>query len=753
MPSTLVIILLIVLAVIYIPAIINFLVKFLKYKFIGNTYIYAIIAYLVCLAFALSANFNPLPITTTSIQIIDGVEHTVVSTATASVNPFVAIASSLFDALKMLVVAFDRTQISHYYVEGGYNALFSIGYVLASILGLIFTSLSVVLFFFKSFEAKIKTAFKRLSKKNSIYYIFSDSRNESASTIASNLKKQGHIVIMYVSRASLKTQEGNEYRDSLINKKLDVRAENFTVGIAKIIASHFAKKRKVFVYGLFSLDETSIDLANYFQEAILSSKRFKKVLSKDQLTQKDVDDLNNFKVFLNYHDVDFDLTHNYSQKSLHIINSVSDEDIISTIFIINNQIINFVDIAKLTNKDNPYFNVSFVGFDKINRSIYEKMTYSYQLFGDDINKVNYHILDQDSDKFATNLNNEFTSKEVKQGLLKTPYLYSVDSYLADKDITEFETIDKHIQAVSKDKNRFNKEGFELFIISINNDNQNINVASFLRKALLKNLSLDRLTKTYIYVKVSSNSIIKNYLSGNESYIISQKEFDATSNKELIPIVVFGENTLLSEYINSHYNALNQLGVASQKAYYGLSTLETEKIWFNSPKLEVNTNLASIYSLRTKLALLGYKLDEHFNLKDKDDNEVDLNKYLEDIKNKFASSGFPTKYDLDNPVIRLSSLEHNRWVAATYQIYKYTLLDFESFKKNNLVDGKLTKKPGWTKENDVRHICMLTNESLMKLREFIIKENKELEEVANKLTFYTDISSLKDVLENLIELKR
>ena len=758
-----VILLLVLLGIVYIPLITNNLIKIIRFKFIGNTYAYVAVAFLVCLAFSLYVNFNPLPVTVTTIQIIDGVEHSVITTTVKTVNPFLAIVASLFDALRMMVVAFDRTVVTAYYNAGGYNSAFAIGYILSSIFAVLFTSISVVLFTFKSFGAKITNAFRRLSFKNDLIYIFSDCKSEYAPILGESLKKRGKIVIMYVTRSSLKTQEGNEYHDMLVNKKLDVRAENFTMEMCRVIVRHFSKRRKVQVYSLLSNDDSSINLADNFQGALFKNRHFLELKQDNyELNERDIHYLKNFKIFINYYEHDLDLNNNYSGKSFHIINTFSISDIISTEFIIHNQITNFININELSNKDNKHFHVTFLGFGNINRRIMEKMTYSYQLFGDNINKINYHILDRNSDELASYyIQNEYTQHNTNKGLLKTPHLYDVSSGCNGKSLSEFETLDDYIGEENKKDNRFQKDGFEAFIIAVNNINENIKVATLLRKALLKNVNKEKLCKTAIFVRISNQDIASNFKRDNienkHSFILDQKDFNDeyfnNENRILIPIIIFGEDTLISDYIDRDYDILAHLGIASQKAYYNADYLKAMQIWLQSKKSEVITNLASIYSLGTKLALLGYKLDSDYNLQDMDNHLVNMNDFVNDIEKQFKECGFPEKYDLSNPVIRLASLEHNRWVASSYQIFNYSLLPLEDFIKNNTVDGKFIKKPQWTKENNVRHICMVTNESLMALREKIIELNPELEKAANDLTFYTDIQAIKDVCLAIKDIKR
>ena len=152
--------------VVIIGLVIWFIYRFKTYNYIGNVYIYIVSAYLMCLVLSLFVNLNPIPVNSTEVLIINGVP-TEISSSTTNVsgdNAFSAIAVSIFDALRMMAIAFDKSVIAPYSHQVGefaswYKA-FAIVYSTASLVALLSTSIGVILFFSKSFFAKLRNFFK-----------------------------------------------------------------------------------------------------------------------------------------------------------------------------------------------------------------------------------------------------------------------------------------------------------------------------------------------------------------------------------------------------------------------------------------------------------------------------------------------------------------------------------------------------------------------------------------------------------------
>lgn len=800
---------------------INFIIKIFGFKFYGSTTIPLVVAFVLCYLFALVPNLYPIT------AIVDG------KPVFGSNNVLVSMAVSIFDAIKMFAVSFEKDAILNYFNAGGYYELFSIGYVFTSVSALLFASISVIVFTMKTFGAKIKTRWFLMFSKRDICYIFSDPKVPIASTLAQDLLEKKKIVVMVITRSSQKTQEGTEYKDSLLMKGFDVRIENFSTGICRVIFSRFGRKRRTFVYGIFSNDDLSISLANAFQDTIeksenrKTSRLYKINKKRDELTTL-VESLNsciitieeslknasidkeqsaklnkellkakaeleeknkellslkkemltayrNFKVFVTYHEADIDLNNNYSKKTKHIINTLSEYDIISTDFVLNNPIDSFIDIDKLDDISEGSMNVSFLGFGKINRPIFEKMTGAYQLWGDNTHKITYSILDRDSNKLAEFCNNEYTLRNTKDP--EIPFLYKVQADCNQEDLTEFNTIEKYVERISKDKSRFTNTGFEHFIISVCDTNRDIKIATHLRKAIFKYVS-NNLTRCRIYVRISNNTLAQNFINNNDGVpIFPLTEYNdkffykKEANLPEVPIIVFGESALMSDYIANRYDKLYKLAIGTQKSYNKptgneeLDYVNAELDIIGSNKKEFLQNTDAAYNMHIKTKLLGYDLDYNFDIFDNSQkiSNIDDNFFATIDNYKFQVENINSKDD----IIKLAQLEHNRWVAASYILNKFSKWDKEFFIKfnqtlatNQIKDKKpkrdIADKGFKTSSNDAVHICMLTNSGLYNLKQHIDKQkfdNVTEDSIKNqsfKLVFTNDINQIKEMLKALIK---
>ena len=710
--------------------IIHFIRNLKKYDYLGNVYFYIIIAYCLCLMFALYANFRPVSTPSTTISLnIDGTTYSgeIIQPA-SSQNGFVIFVSSLFDALKMMAVAFDRSVVNAFVNKGSVYSVFGIYYAVVSFFALITTSITTILFVSKSFGAKITNFFRSLDKSRNVYYIFSDPQVPQSIKLANELKKgdgkskKGNIVKMYIQSSSLKTQAGTEYRDALKNAGLDVRSEPFSSKLcAKIFNKHFnplfkgnknKKHREVVVFGLFSNDALSTELAINFTKAIndnnfektKNGKKFKgnnanfKVLFQKYTDEKfdintadneqikdDFEKLNHFRVFVTYQDADIDLNHNFSGRTLHIVNTLSQYDMISSEFVLTNPITNFIDIKEINTSKDKSLNVTFLGLGKVNAPIFEKLTYAYQLWGNNKFLINYHILDKNANSLVENYSNEFTNfnkkEETSKDYLEKPCLYNIEADCDGKDLSSFEVLSNHIKNIANKDGRFANPGFEMFVISLRNTNTDVDVALNLRKALLKNIDNEKLTKTVIFVRIADQSIIDTLESEN-NYVIKQSELNEyklgnlvnkKGNKIIVPIIVFGQNAMMSRFVEDHYSVLTNLGICTQKAYNNeitdekLKDTKTYLDWIKSKKIDVLSNVATVYSLKTKLEIFGYRYIDNFE--NKEDIVLATAGCLEAInKEKDAcEKGFTTiTSEKDgSKLMMLAELEHKRWVATSY----------------------------------------------------------------------------------------
>lgn len=734
---------------------IHFIRELKRYKYVTNTYVLVLIMLGVCLIGSLVLNFN--------------VDFTNVASP---------ILNSFFDVAKMAVFAVDKDTINSAFANPDVwfwlQIVYAVVYLLTSLVTFAFLSTTIILQFGSIFFNAINTMKNNRTEDSDIHLIFTESQVSVSVHLAEELLKANeeedgkkitkkNAVTVFVTRSSLKTQEGTEFRDALIGKGIQVKAQNFTKNLAeKIIKDYFPKyfrekkpfTKNVYIYCMFSDDSMSTLVANNFEEAITNNDTFT-LLKNKQLTKYELDQLDKFRIYVTYQDNDIDLIYNYSGKTMHIISTLSQYDMVSSEFLLENPISNFVDINSLSiDSDNRAMHVTFVGLGMINRPIFEKMTYAYQLMGDNVNKINYHILDREADEKVKNISNMFTDKN--NDLL----LYTVDGGCTGEDLFEYETIDRYIKSLKeredlekenpeiaeKDKaHRFEDNGFELFIVSLKNGNFDTKVAKDLRKALFKYFGEERLSKTIIFLRIGEETVAKRIIE-DDSTFIEQKaaKLVGCSLNVVAPFVVYGENALMPNFIANHYNDINDVGVVSSYAYeiQGLEKsdlndededyLKVRQNWLTKNKRKFIKNISVAYSLETKKVLL--KMNS-----------------LKDVEERFGvlDAERYEKYDISDPVIKLANLEHNRWMAATYLNEKSipfadddNFLSFLNLNKG-FEDGE-NKDLNTKMDDETRHVCMISNQRLRKLYDKCLE--KGYKKAGLKLVFLNDILLAKKYFE-------
>ncbi len=717
-----------------------------KYKYVGNNYISAGIVAAFCLFASLIINL---------------------SNANLPAGIPVAIATSVFDTIKMAVAAFEKETISGYFSDGNWiHFVFGIAYILSSIITFGLISISVILSVAKILSNGFERNKKRLTNGSNIHYIFTDANVGISVRLAEELNKDKegepkNAVTVFVTRASLKTQEGTEFRDALIGKGIQVKAENFTKNLAdKIIKKYLPKfckgtfNKNVYIYCMFSDDDTSTRVANNFEASINENQDFIAFRDRDKKSFKkeELDCFERFRIFITYQDNDIDLIHDYSQNTLHIINTLSQYDMVSSEFMLENPITNFIDLSKITTeKDNKCMHVTFFGLGMINRPIFEKMTHAYQLWGDNINKVNYHIIDREANEKALNCQNMYTDPNGKL------FLYDVEPACDGEDLFEYEVIDRYIQTIKDKPNRFNEEGFELFIISLKNTNSDLKAAKNLKRALLKYINESRdsdetkdkvkktLKKTVIFLRIGEEEVAQRLEKTMKDDFVSQKNLNILDPKynNRAPLVVYGENALMPKFISSHYANIIMTGIVSSYAYHvqdkeTFSTseddpeyLEIRREWLENDKYGFIKNTVVTFGLDIKKTILGCQ------------NLDDVKAIFADTKENPYKKRY-MKYDIEkDKLIKIASLEHNRWLAATYFMDRCMPLDdvvegekaFQNFVNNNY---------GRKADGNTKHVCMLTNADLMKL--YLFYKEKDKEEEGFKTVFLNDIKPIQKYFE-------
>ena len=748
----LVIALLILSGVVFTGLIFRYLLYAFKYKYRGNLLIYTVFCFIVCFCYSLYANFFPA-----------------VPPETAG-NPLVLAVTSVFDTLKMMVVAFDKSAIgAYFFANDPVKLAFGIGYVVSSIASLALSSMAVILLTVKNFQKSWITFFRKLRPSTEIYYIFSDPGMPMAAKLAAQLTKKDEknkVVTMFITASSQKTQEGTEYKDMLTLMGLDVRTENLSAGLASFLLRHFDKKfwpipycfkkRKVFVYGLFSNDDVSVEFGGHFLAALNKNKRFQKIYEKlksgEALSEQERSIFETYKVFLTYHNSDIDKANGFSKKTGHIISTLSLYDMISSEFLLNNQLSNFVDLKSIKDdEDNKSLNVTFLGFGKANRSIFEKMKAAYQLWTDNTNKVNYHVLDQFSESLVGLYTNHYTEEG---GEASKPLFYNIMSELDGKDLTSEEELNRYFENIKNDSksNRFSEKGFEMFLVSFADTNTDVKMAITLRNTLIKYFGEEKLKKTVIFVRIADDRISKNFEDKEfNEFVFTQEEINSGILFEdhiSVPIVVYGQNSLMSSYLSKHHFMINKLGLAAMISYYGDKNSATADFYLGD-KETITANTDTVYSLKTKLNLFGYNLTQDYLVERLDGKATSPKEFYDDIAKQISGVTYP---DLPqgSPVTRLAELEHNRWLVTSYKIFKYLPLSYEDFIARSKKEGKATTKS----ENGDKNVCMVTNAGLKEFRNKALKDLGEDSKVRlDKICFRYDVDALKTVFYALAEFQK
>ena len=727
--------------VVLLCCVVQFVYNLAKYRYIGNTYIYVAIIFGLCYFASLLINID-----------------------NGFTNLAIPIGTSIFDAIKMAIVAFERETISGYFAGDTLSFWFAVAYLATSLMTFAFLSASVILSVITIVWNTACRTWNRFSHNSNIYYIFTDPHVSVSVRLAQELIKNKknqprNAVTVFVTRSSLKTQEGNEFRDSLIAKGIQVKAENFTRKLAdKIIKKYLPRyfrpcmckkcifHKNVFIYCMFSDDETPTKVAGNFEESIKDNRTFKKLFNKPELSKEELDKLEKFKIYITYQDNDIDLIHNYSQNTMHIISTLSQYDMVSSEFMLENPISRFIDLNTI--KADPQYNnqsmhVTFFGLGMINRPIFEKMTHAYQLWGDNVNKVNYHIIDREGKSLEENCNNLYTDPNGKL------FLYSVDHDCDGEDLFEYEVIDRFVERIKDKEHRFDVNGFELFIISLKTTNSDIKVARNLRKALLKYVDKEKLRKTVIFLRIGEEEIVERLENIEYSDFIKQENLNPLDKeyKGAAPLVAYGENALMPKFITDHYTEIINNGIIASYAYNvrdetttsfsenDAKFLEARKDWLkkNNKKAFIK-NIFVAFGLDVKKTLL------------KCHNLTDVEAIFGDQSEKRYLD-----YKIDNDIlIKLASLEHNRWMATNYLTEKSRPLDvddkFPNFLKLNAKYIAEDPESSFVRHIDdyTKHVCMITNSDLQKL--YLVCKENGLQEDGLKLVFLNDIRPIQKYFE-------
>ena len=723
----------------------------IHYGYSGKKTFYLVITYLLCYCISLFCNLT--------------------TTGADAKHPVVSIGISFWHAIKMISLSFDTNIVKPYFGSNAFGTTFGISYVVASATGAAILSISVISLFIKTSKINLLNILKLWFTSGDIYLIFSDAKDNVARKLGKELvngsknnkvdtRIRNRIIIMVLSSASLKTQLGTEYKDQLIADGFEVWSEEYTKKFANYLfrkRSIIWRKHQVTVLGLFSNDDMASDFALNFKDAIQENETIQKIKNNHPqnvnqdlykpFDKKELRYLNHFRVFVSYHEHDYDYTYNISGSTLHIINTISQYDMISTSFLLDNPLSSFVDINSLK-KDNDVannrFHVTFLGFGKVNKPIYKKMITGYQLWGDNINKICYHIIDKDPSRLNINESLNFQQNIGSDNVI--PYLYRVDYQCLDLSIEN--QLEEYIDVIKNDSSRFNTNGFELFIISLDKTYFDVTLCRKLHFLLKRKINTEKLNKTIIFIRFCNTQNVDSFIEANKDITINQssvsKGYLLSDNHILCPIVPFGQNILLSDYLNYKFNKINQIGMAWDASYNNIDLQTEDAIYRFKNKRDVLKNTAAIFSLQNELKIFGFDLDSNFNIT-KEGKAVSDQLYYSDLISKLDDAKYNNCSD---DVVKLAELEHNRWLVSIRQDRPYTMMKIEEYVKFDK-NGNIDWNNMHTSSNDnVTHVCMTTNEGLKELYDYIEKVSNNSSDMGliEKIVFDNDISQLRNVFK-------
>lgn len=773
--------------------------------YIGKKTAFIAFTYVLCYAFSLFVNLSFEQVTDAS-----GTTWRLITEASTQPNYAVSIATAFWHALKMMSLSFDSAKVTAFFGVETWGKLFGAAYVITSVTGAAFISIAIIMLFVKTAAINIKNTILKVFTKKDVYFIFSDPKVTIAKKIGEsltlkNLKretddrgkkesllrfylkklKNEKIVIMVVTRSSLQTQEGTEYKDSLVASGFEVSTENYSNKFASYVFNlnkkkhSIWKKHKITVLGLFSDDEISSNLGLSFKSVIQDNEEIKRLRKKSEdcqdkdkdklipLTKEEHNYLRNFRVFITYHDDDFDTTYNISKDTLHIVNTLSEYDMISTTFILDNPIYNFVDFNEVGKNEgaDDIYHVTFMGFGKINKPIFDKMCIGYQLWNDNKDKVSYHIVDINTDKVPT-YKDLYYDKKYTSGkeYLEAPYLYSVDTKKVDLSLNN--QIEDFVEGIKKENGRFNEKGFEVFVISVGKTHFDIKLATILRNTLIQQFKKEELARTVIFVRISDNEKEKVFREANKDITLNQNDItngylkrsltDSNGEERIIcPIVPYGTNVMMSDFIMHKFYRINKIGIAVAAAYDKRSEepRDFEVAWLLKPKSEVLNNIKSAWAIQSEFKVFNLDLNSNMRIT-KEGMGVKKEYFDNNIRKVLNNSDFNILNRPDKQILQLSCLEHNRWLASKMsdpKILQMPKLEYIAYVKNTKFENE--KDEPKTKANS-HHICMTTNKGL----EWIYNETisncsneankKNAEVIADKLTFRNDVDQIAKVFDIL-----
>jgi len=333
-----------------------------------------------------------------------------------------------------------------------------------------------------------------------------------------------------------------------------------------------------------------------------------------------------------------------------------------------------------TIKEYYKINVFFLGFGKVNTSLFTMFCQNNQLVGMDegtlVNHlVNYYVIDRDP--------NAVNAKRIKYIIDNVNKMES--DFIRPEPLCNFEIINWDVnssEGINKVKRIVNqKNSFNFIIVSYGNDFENAETAIWLQNELNSNNCV--IACRLRNIEINNDKIL---CFGNEEEIISHE------------YIVDDELLSFAKEIDAIYSKLNINDY-----------LEYERHWDTLNQIELYSNLYSAISLKFKLNLMGLGVSKDPNQKSLSFEEV-MAIYSKD------SNPNPTYEDYFKTTIRnvIAYSEKLRWNAFyIFNGYKPMLKkDVEEKIKEN--KGTVIRKDHQAK----KHICLTSMRGLEQVHQYL-----------------------------------
>lgn len=460
------------------------------------------------------------------------------------------------------------------------DVLFSIAFYTSYVLS-VFTIVGTAIILTKNFIRNFFQVNKTLKNSADIVIGF----NSSAIEYYNNNPKE---TVIWISSQAKKAEIEYLYDNKIPFIKADVKAKN----ISKYLTKKFGKDEKK--YNFIAFDYEKNNYQSLVDEFVLFNKTSNSIVFLFLEVEHEESEIVR-EEYLKYQEVIKKDQKAFPEKVVkhHLfVRTFSRYELITTKFIEKNTIPSLLPNSfyneNRTIKDEKEINVFFLGFGKVNASMFKLFCQNNQLVTEKDNElkaklINYYIVDKNKD--AAN------DKRIEY-IMQSSLDFESDFPLPEKmaNFTKFNTHVNGCEIINKIKEKLDdKNAYNLIIVSYGNDYENMETALWLYNQFNQpNLKIACRVKE---ARVEDDKII---YFGNEKEIIS-KEY-----------IVDEKLQTIAKAIDAEYNKLTF--VQGKK-----TDISFEMHWAKLNQIELYSNIYSAINLRFKFNLLGLDLTKDPNV--------------------------------------------------------------------------------------------------------------------------------------------